>query len=288
MDIKFLEKLKKLAIIAMVSDDYLMEKLVLKGGNALDLIYNISPRASVDLDFSMPDDFKEAELESVKTRIENLLHDTFAKEGFAVFDFKFSERPEQQREEVALIWGGYNIEFKIINSDEFNRAKDIDHLRRCAIEVEPDHGRKFEIDISKFEFCDNKKEKDIEGYTVYVYPLKMILFEKVRAICQQVPEYQEVIKTSRKARARDFFDVYVIMENIYINLSGPENKDLLKTIFQVKKVPLRYLKLIRNDRDFHRQGFDSLRDTMKSGMELESFDLYFDYVVDKLEQIEFE
>jgi len=51
MNLKFLEKLKKLTIIAMVSDDYLMEKLVLKGGNALDLFYGISPRASLDLDF---------------------------------------------------------------------------------------------------------------------------------------------------------------------------------------------------------------------------------------------
>ena len=98
MYLELLEKLKKLTIIAMVSDDYLMEKLVLKGGNALDLFYGISPRASLDLDFSMPDDFKSNELESVKTKIENLLHDTFVREGFAIFDFKFLERPEHQRD----------------------------------------------------------------------------------------------------------------------------------------------------------------------------------------------
>jgi len=34
MNLELLERLKKLTIIAMVSDDYLMEKLVLKGGNA--------------------------------------------------------------------------------------------------------------------------------------------------------------------------------------------------------------------------------------------------------------
>jgi predicted nucleotidyltransferase component of viral defense system len=64
MDLELLERLKKLTIIAMVSDDYLMEKLVLKGGNALDLFYGISPRASLDLDFSMPDDFKSNESNS--------------------------------------------------------------------------------------------------------------------------------------------------------------------------------------------------------------------------------
>jgi predicted nucleotidyltransferase component of viral defense system len=31
-----------------------MDQLVLKGGNALDLIYGISTRASMDLDFSVP------------------------------------------------------------------------------------------------------------------------------------------------------------------------------------------------------------------------------------------
>jgi hypothetical protein len=113
LNLELLERLKKLTIIAMVSDDYLMEKLVLKGGNALDLFYGISPRAS--LDFSMSDDFESNELEGVKAKIENLLHDTFAREGFTVFDFKFLERPEQQREDVEPTWGGYGIEFRLIN-----------------------------------------------------------------------------------------------------------------------------------------------------------------------------
>lgn len=51
MDLILLEKIKKLAIISIVSDDELMEKLVLKGGNAIDLIYQVSGRASIDLIF---------------------------------------------------------------------------------------------------------------------------------------------------------------------------------------------------------------------------------------------
>jgi predicted nucleotidyltransferase component of viral defense system len=287
MDLKLLEKLKKLTIIAMVSDDYLMEKLVLKGGNALDLFYGISPRASLDLDFSMPDDFRKDEIENIKTKIEKSLRDTFAVEGFAVFDFKFTERPEQRRDDADPTWGGYGIEFKIISSDEFNKSKNLDYLRRHAIEVDSEHGRKLEIDISKFEYCEDKEEKDIEGYTVYVYPLRLILIEKIRAICQQVSDYQKIMGSSRKARARDFFDIYVIMKEINTDLNGNDNKGLLKTIFQTKKVPLRYLKLVRDDKEFHRQGFASLKDTMKPGMKLETFDFYFDYVADILEQIEF-
>ena len=37
-----IDKIKRLTIIAMVSDDYLMEQLVLKGGNAIDIVYQFS------------------------------------------------------------------------------------------------------------------------------------------------------------------------------------------------------------------------------------------------------
>jgi len=54
-----LEQIKKLAVIAMFSDDELMEQLVLKGGNALDLVHRLSTRGSLDVDFSMQSDFVE-------------------------------------------------------------------------------------------------------------------------------------------------------------------------------------------------------------------------------------
>ena len=40
--LKELEQIKKLAIISVFSDDTLMNTLVLKGGNALDIIYKIA------------------------------------------------------------------------------------------------------------------------------------------------------------------------------------------------------------------------------------------------------
>jgi hypothetical protein len=43
-ELERLEAIKRLAIIAMFSDDMLMEEFVLKGGNALDLIYRVAPR----------------------------------------------------------------------------------------------------------------------------------------------------------------------------------------------------------------------------------------------------
>jgi len=56
-----LKEIRRLVIIALFSDDELMEKLVLKGGNALDIVHNIGTRTSVDIDLSIPDDFSDIE-----------------------------------------------------------------------------------------------------------------------------------------------------------------------------------------------------------------------------------
>jgi predicted nucleotidyltransferase component of viral defense system len=53
--------IRKLTITALFSDDVLLEQLVFKGGNAMSLIYHISPRVSLDLDFSMETDFENVE-----------------------------------------------------------------------------------------------------------------------------------------------------------------------------------------------------------------------------------
>ena len=68
MDLEFLNELKKRVIIAMFSDDDLMEHLVLKGGNLLDIVYGISTRPSKDVDFSIPGKFPD--LEVLRTKVE--------------------------------------------------------------------------------------------------------------------------------------------------------------------------------------------------------------------------
>jgi hypothetical protein len=41
-----LEKIKRLTVVSMFSDDELEDDLVLKGGNAMDLVHRLSSRAS--------------------------------------------------------------------------------------------------------------------------------------------------------------------------------------------------------------------------------------------------
>ncbi len=88
-----LEKIKKLVVIAMFSDDQLMERLVLKGGNALDLIHRISKRASVDVDLSMDSDFSITERLVIAGRVEKVLKESFRPAGYEVFDVKMEEKP---------------------------------------------------------------------------------------------------------------------------------------------------------------------------------------------------
>jgi predicted nucleotidyltransferase component of viral defense system len=291
MDIKEVDKIKRLAIISMFSDDVLMDRLVLKGGNAMNIIYNIKGnRASSDLDFSIENEFNEVELNVIEEKVRKVLDLTFKTEGYNVFDINFVKRPQHREidEQRKTFWGGYRVEFKIIKIDKFKEFKgELEIIRRNAIQVTETNSTKFSIDISKFEYIASKVEKELDSYTIYVYTPEMIAFEKLRAICQQMPEYGEIVASiSQSARARDFYDIYLIVDYFMIKVCSKVNKDLIKIIFEAKKVPLEFIGKIENYREYHRPDFQSVIDTVKPGSSLESFDYYFDYVLEKFKCLE--
>lgn len=153
-DLNLYDRIKKLTIIAMVSDDYLMETLVLKGGNAIDLVYQLSGRASIDLDYSMDAAFDKDQLTSIRDIVEKTLTDVFKDEGYVVFDVKLTEKPKGIGEfDEMEFWGGYQIEFKLIpKAFHSNDSEDLGNLRRNATVIGPNDKRVFRIDISKFEY----------------------------------------------------------------------------------------------------------------------------------------
>jgi len=281
MDLDYLEQIKKYAIIAMFSDDDLMDMLVLKGGNVLDLIYGVSARSSIDIDLSMENEFDEKNIDIIKAKIKKVLEDTFQEAGYVVFDIKFVETPQNITPDLKDFWGGYEIEFKVIEKNKYPDLKnDIESLRRNALVVGPKNRKKFFIQISKFEFCEQKQEYDIEGYRIYLYSPEMIVFEKIRAICQQMPEYRKLVKSSHQtARARDFIDIYYLLKKYKIKIDSKENINLLKRIFDAKRVALELIGKIDNYKEFHRQDFDAVKDTVKAGIKLKDFDFYFDYTI---------
>jgi hypothetical protein len=167
------------------------------------------------------------------------LKDRFDSAGFEVFDCRFSEKPQVKQSGQPPNWGGYRIEFKLIEKAKFNEHHGNLEVRRNSEVVGPLQQRTFTIDISKYEHCEGKQAVEVDQYTVYVYTLPMLAIEKLRAICQQMPEYE--FGRHPAARARDFYDVHTIVTQGKINLATPENAALLQDIFAAKNVPVAYL-----------------------------------------------
>jgi predicted nucleotidyltransferase component of viral defense system len=268
-------------IIAMFADDELMETLVLKGGNALDIAHNMNLRASVDVDFSMSGDFDD--LETIRPKIERSLSERFDSEGYQVFDYKFKLKPKKSDRELPAFWGGYQVEFKIIEKQQYTRFQDdLTNLRRNATTIGQKQQRKFKIDISKHEYCEPKEELELDYFTIYVYTLPMIVIEKLRALCQQMPEYS--LRGQGTARARDVFDIYAIVTEKSVDITLQENRELFRPIFSAKQVPLSLLSQIKEQREFHRPDWAAVEQSVLAP--LESFDFYYDFLEELIESLE--
>ena len=278
-----LETIKKTTIISLFSDDDLLDLLVLKGGNAMDIVHKVSSRASVDIDLSVDKNFDYA---TVWPKVEMAIHDGFAEKGYLAFDIKMSIKPGKMPDELASFWGGYLVEFKLIS---LARAAEVGHhldtMRREAIQL--GEGSRFTIDISRHEYTDDKQAHELDGYTIYVYSPEMIVCEKLRAICQQMAAYAEIIKRKGlgNQRARDFIDIEVLVKKFNIDLGNDRARHLVEQMFSIKRVPLALLGQIPETRDFHALGYPEVRAAMKPGIEVQPFDYYFDFVAEHLQKL---
>ncbi len=267
-----LELIRRLTIIAMFSDDVLMEVLVLKGGNAISLVHKLGVRSSIDIDFSIEDDFSD--LEDIKSRVFQALRTRFDSAGYRVFDESFERKPSILHEGQDPKWGGYRVEFKIIAQQKARSlGTGIEEWRRNAAVVS-NTSTVFRVDISKFEYCQGKQRTEMDHFTVYVYTPQMIALEKLRAICQQMPGYGPRRKSS--PRARDFYDIFSLITRGNLNMREPTNITLLQNIFLAKSVPVDLLLSIGNQRDFHEVDWPAVRLTV--GEQLQPFAFYFEYV----------
>jgi predicted nucleotidyltransferase component of viral defense system len=276
-----IRRIRELVIIAMFADDDLMETLVLKGGNALDIAHNMNLRASVDVDFSMSGDFDDPE--TIRLKIERSLSERFDSEEYQVFDYKFMLKPKKSNQELPSFWGGYQVEFKIIEKQQYSQFQDdTANLRRNATTIGEKQQRIFKIDISKHEYCDPKEELELDDFTIYVYTLPMIVIEKLRALCQQMPRYP--LRGKSRARARDVFDIYSIITEKSVDITSTENRKLFRPIFSAKEVPLSLLFQIKEQREFHRPDWAAVEQSVLSP--LKSFDFYYDFLENLIESLE--
>lgn len=278
-----LDTIKKTTITSLFSDDDLFDLLVLKGGNAMDIVHKISSRSSVDIDFSAEINF---DCKTVAPKVTIAIRNGFEKIGYLAFDIKMTIRPGKMPDELASFWGGYLVEFKLIS---LARAKEVLHdvevMRREAIML--GQGTKFTIDISRHEYIKDKVPHELDEHTIYVYSPAMIVCEKLRAICQQMEEYAVVINRNGlgNQRARDFIDIEVLIRKFNIDLSQPELMELVSEMFKIKKVPLQLLGNIKETKSFHSIGYLEVKAAMKPGIKVESFEYYFEFVVDNLDKL---
>jgi hypothetical protein len=284
----WIERVKKLIVIAIFSDEMLLQRFVLKGGNAIDLILGVGSRASMDIDLSMSSDFATGELQDVTSRIKRSLEKVFRSEGITPFDIELEPRPSVVTPDLASFWGGYRVTFKLIRTTQLDEhSNDLAALRRHALLVGA--SSKLQIDISKYEFCGPKDERWLDGVRILVYTPVMLACEKLRAICQQTKEYSEIVKRAGRPaapRARDFVDIEVLMRHFGFDLASVEHWPLIKAIFAAKRVPLFLLSRVKEYREFHRTDFQAVKDSLKPGVKLDEFDDYFDDVVRLCERLE--
>jgi len=88
------------------------------------------------------------------------------------------------------------------------------------------------------------------------------------------------------ARARDFLDLHTVVTHFDLNLLSEGNVDLLRAVFEAKKVPLLLLNNLREYRDFHRADWPAVLDTVKPGQQIQDFDFYFDFVLELIGKLE--
>lgn len=260
-------------IIAVYSSPRLAELLILKGGSAMRMFDKQNSRLSIDADFSIEKVLIDAGL-FVFQEMEKCFTERFSEYGFELIDFRADRRPTKPRKDFPDWWGGWACEFKLVDR-KYNK-RTLETRRRNAFIPEGSNSPKILIDLSEHEYCGKKRSKIITGTRVWAYSREMLVLEKLRAICQQYPEYP--YRQQTKNRARDFYDIHALTINTSDEFINCCQYHLMK-VFATKEVPLCILRALWEDDIFideFRRGFDQVKDTVRGA--LYDFDVYLEHV----------
>lgn len=283
-------KIRKLIIIGIFSNDIILNHFALKGGNALSIGHNINERASMDIDISMEKDIDSLSIsrEKLKEILEQNISHALESENLTIIDFKLEDSPKKTTKKF---WGGYRITFKVIDKIMQDTNKDINSLRKESISLGKNEKKEMKIDISKYEFIEDAILVESEDDSlIKVYSLKMVVIEKLRAICQQMPEYKEKMNVKVSPRPRDFYDIYSVIEGnnkLQDDLLTSESKKMIKEVFEIKNVPIELLECIKLEETkiFHKKDFGTVEQTVYASNNLEDFDFYYRYVCELVEKL---
>ena len=237
---------------ALFLDDNLSQLMVLKGGTAL-YLHNAIGRRSIDIDFSLCQIPVGVTIDNLQDRFFKALDSFLNEKGHKLFYFTFREKPR-----MALVQG-YEIICKFLPYKDFAILKGQKNGEKAMHQGFKDMtglDKGVIIQCSKNEYCDICGETKIQdGVLIKIYTPEMILIEKLRALCQQMPEYP--IRGKKTARARDFFDIYVLDSHYRLaerSRLDPESFNfLVRNIFGVKKVDITLLSRLKNYKSYHEE-----------------------------------
>ncbi|MFZ3229013.1 MAG: nucleotidyl transferase AbiEii/AbiGii toxin family protein [Pseudobdellovibrio sp.] len=266
-----------ISLTAIYSNDLLKDKLYLKGGQYLRMVAKIKNRFSVDTDFSTPNEIENEEI--FFHALQEALSLEFYKNGFYLFSFKFSRKPKKRNSDIPDHWSGWAVEYKIIESSKRNLKQE--ELDRSAIIPDGAPNPKITLDISEYEFCGNTEKVKLAGsIEILSYSRVLVVLEKIRAICQQHPNYP--LKKGN-ARSRDYYDIDILW-NLALKEPGAdpelfiqELKKYLRPVFEAKDVNLTLLKDIFEESFIESQklGWPSVLETV-SDKNIQGFDYYLE------------
>lgn len=281
-------ELRRLILRALVEHEQLFRLLVLKGGNALALIYDLGGRASLDLDFSLADD--DVDAAALGQLMWNALEVGLGKFGLRPFDWKFVTKPKNPPANHDDSWGGYLGTFKIISNQRWDELDG--NLRTAQLEAfgtstfTHSPKRIFRLELSRNEMCKGALVQETsDGLRVQVYTLEMLAAEKLRSLCQQMKEYPR--QKTPTPRARDYYDIHHLTTEGGVNLTSGSNRALLLEVFAAKKVPIALIGKLPDYHEFHGQEWPRVQDSIPAARELdfEFYSIELDRLVRHLESL---
>lgn len=257
------------AVLSVYDNPELAEHVYLKGGAALRLLEELNTRLSIDADFSLdhpledPDAFFESIHKSLILRFES--HD------FDILDFTHKRKPKKSHPDKPDWWGGWCCEFKLCST--LFREEPLEIRRRNALVPKGFKRSTVSLDISDHEYCGQGRRKIIGGVEIHGYTRELLVLEKLRAICQQHPDYPY---SKDKNRARDFYDILQLTQNADEAFLKNCREEIGK-VFAAKEVPLRFLNALWDEEfvDYFARGFDEVRENVR-GI-LYPFDTYLEH-----------
>ena len=170
-----LEKVFRLAdLLRTIYDtEFLTDKLVLKGGTAINLIYFNMPRLSVDIDFNFVSGEQREDMLKSRENIDKILTKIFTMNGYEMEKIK----------RYALLQ--YNLKYTN-NAGNIDRIKvEINFMERIPV---------FEVEEKKISIFD------IPEFKVRTYRLEELFATKLRALLT-------------RSAPRDMFDIYILLKS---------------------------------------------------------------------------